>query len=58
MSDMQQIVVHYRALAREAEAAAGAIAVGKYRDAYRVMARHWTELAEELELTFGIATLH
>ncbi|MGD0189442.1 MAG: hypothetical protein ABSD74_01740 [Rhizomicrobium sp.] len=47
---LNQIVDHYRELASEAERmAAGTLLPPKYRDAYRKMARHWIELAEEIE---------
>jgi len=47
---LHDVVSHYRQLADEAEnMAAGSVVPPKYRDAYRKMARHWTELAEELE---------
>jgi hypothetical protein len=47
---LQDVVTHYRQLANEAEnMAAEKVVPPKYRDAYRKMARHWSELAEELE---------
>ena len=47
--DIASAVTHYRGLALEAEEAAAGLQVGKYREAYLVMAKHWLELAASLE---------
>jgi hypothetical protein len=51
---LRQVIEHYRSLAADAhEAAQTETTPEKYRKAYRKMARHWTELAHELEECLG-----
>jgi hypothetical protein len=44
-----QTIEQYRSLAMQAEDTASSAIPDKYKRAYRNMAKHWTELARELE---------
>lgn len=55
---VREIVKEYRHLAAEAESVADCPIPRPYQQAYRTMARHWIELANELESTSGTGTLH
>jgi hypothetical protein len=51
---LKQVIAHYRSLAADAQEAAGTTTTpAKYRKVYRKMARHWTELAHEIEECLG-----
>lgn len=52
--DLDHILEKYRLLAEESREAAESDAVPRsYRRAYRKMAQHWAELANELEEVLG-----
>lgn len=54
-----QIVKDYRSLAAEALDVAESPVPSRYQEAYRTMARHWLELAHELEIQLGeVRALH
>jgi hypothetical protein len=57
---LQQVIAHYRSLAAEAQEASSSATVEKYRKAYGKMAKHWIELAREIEECLGWpdGTLH
>lgn len=46
--EFRQLAEQYRQLAIEAEAEAANLSVSEWKDAYRKMARHWIELANEM----------
>jgi hypothetical protein len=50
---LKQVIEHYRSLAADAQEAAAAATEEKYRKAYRKMAKHWVELAREIEECLG-----
>lgn len=51
--DLCHIIAQYRQLAAEAQRAALTAVPSDFREAYRTMARHWVDLADELESRFG-----
>ncbi len=53
-SKLRVVVEHYRLLAAEAQDAASNASIGKYRRAYDTMARHWIELAREIEQSLDV----
>jgi hypothetical protein len=57
---LQQVIAHYRSLAAEAQEASSSATIEKYRKAYGKMAKHWIELAREIEECLGWpdGTLH
>jgi len=58
MSDaekLQRMAQQYREFAREAREASTVQIPSKWKLAYEVMARHWTEIADELEAVMGMS---